>query len=381
MIRHLLGEATEAEKVGLEHWLAESEDNRMLWERLTSPVFLDKVMGDRNREMRDKVWEHLQLRMKRPSVRKRRMYRLRTVAAVLVLALGGLAVVWLLRNGNPDLGEAGRGLPRPIQAGRFRAFVELAGGKQVLLENDTTLYFENQGVHLVSRQDTLNLVSSCPVGPSANGLHSIRIPRGGEYIARLEDGSVVYLNADTEVRVPTDFGSGNRQVWLKGEAFFSVAHEPEHPFTVHTEKADISVWGTEFDVRAYGEEPEMLATLVEGSVRVSSGKASGLLKPGEQARVDGHGAIGTARVNVYRFIAWKIGRMVFEGERLERIMTELQRWYNFEVFYANPGLKELRFTIDILKYDDLSKVLELLEKTEKVKIVQKGRAVLLSEWP
>ena len=57
--------------------------------------------------------------------------------------------------------------------------------------------------------------------------------------------------------------------------------------------------------------------------------------------------------------------MVFVNERLEKIMTDLQRWYDFDVFYANPSVQDMRFTIDILKYDDISKVLNLIEKMEK----------------
>ena len=90
------------------------------------------------------------------------------------------------------------------------------------------------------------------------------------------------------------------------------------------------------------------------------------MHPGEQAQVADLGAITVERVNVYPHTAWIKGRMVFVNERLEKIMTDLQRWYDFDVFYANPSVQDMRFTIDILKYDDISKVLNLIEKMEKV---------------
>lgn len=167
-------------------------------------------------------------------------------------------------------------------------------------------------------------------------------------------------------------------MWLKGEAFFDVTPDKNRLFTVHTEKAKISVLGTEFDVRAYEDEKEVVTTLVQGMVEVSSGKVTGRLNPGDQARVDKAGEISTEKVDVYPFIAWKTGRMVFEDAPLEQIMTELQRWYDFEVFYSNPDVKAMRFTIDILKYDDISKVLNLMEKMQKVIFTQKGRTVVLS---
>ena len=83
---------------------------------------------------------------------------------------------------------------------------------------------------------------------------------------------------------------------------------------------------------------------------------------------------------LYPFIAWKNGRMVFENERLEKIMAELQRWYDFELFYADPDVKEMHFTIDILKYEEISKVLNLMERMNKVKFTQKGRTVVVNSY-
>ena len=73
-----------------------------------------------------------------------------------------------------------------------------------------------------------------------------------------------------------------------------------------------------------------------------------------------------------------MGRMVFVNERLEKIMTDLQRWYDFDVFYANSSVQDMRFTIDILKYDDISKVLNLIEKMEKVSFNRQNRTVVVN---
>ena len=208
----------------------------------------------------------------------------------------------------------------------------------------------------------------------------MRIPHGGEYITRLPDGSVVHLNAGSELKVPVHFGTDCREVWLRGEGFFEVTHRENLIFTVHTDKADISVLGTEFDVRAYANEKEVVTTLVQGAVGVNSGRTYDRLRPGEQARIAGKGDIRIAEVDVYPFIAWKTGRMVFENERLEKIMAELQRWYDFELFYANPDVKEMHFTIDILKYEEISKVLSLMERMNKVKFTLKGRTVVINSY-
>ena len=82
--------------------------------------------------------------------------------------------------------------------------------------------------------------------------------------------------------------------------------------------------------------------------------------------MDNMGKIEVREVNVDEFVAWKSGRVVFVNARLEDIMDELQRWYDFNVFYSSPELKELRFTMDIMKYKEVSEIFELMEKIKKV---------------
>ena len=99
-------------------------------------------------------------------------------------------------------------------------------------------------------------------------------------------------------------------------------HEDNRKFIVRTDKADIAVLGTEFGVRVYTEEKELLTTLVKGSVEVKSDNDVYRIVPGEQAKVDHEGKIVVREVNVDEFVAWKSGRIVFVNARLEDIMND-----------------------------------------------------------
>ena len=99
--------------------------------------------------------------------------------------------------------------------------------------------------------------------------------------------------------------------------------------------------------------------------------------PGEQAKVDHQGKIVVREVNVDEFVAWKSGRIVFVNARLEDIMNELQRWYDFNVFYSTPELKDIRFTMDIMKYKEVSEIFELMEKIKRVSFSVNGNTVIL----
>lgn len=377
IVKDILGSASGEERRLLDEWRNQSEEHQRLYEKLVSGSFLEKAVSDNNKALRRREWKRLEARIVRRRGRSVRLIRFRVVAAVCILALG-IGAVGLWSNSRQDRG--GSPLAGSIRMGSPRAIVELAGGQQFLFNKDTTLRLEAQGIQLVSSRDTLDIIQPVIAGERGEEYNVVRIPHGGEYITRLPDGSVVHLNAGSELKVPVYFGTESREVWLRGEGFFEVVHRENLIFTVHTDKADISVLGTEFDVRAYTDEKEVVTTLVQGAVGVSSGRTYDRLKPGEQARIAGKGDVRVAEVDIYPFIAWKNGRMVFENERLEKIMAELQRWYDFELFYADPDVKEMHFTIDILKYEEISKVLNLMERMNKVKFTQKGRTVVVNSY-
>ena len=377
IVKDILGSASGEERRLLDEWRNQSEEHQRLYEKLVSGSFLEKAVSDNNKALRRREWKRLEARIVRRRGRSVRLIRFRGVAAVCILALG-IGAVGLWSNSRQDRG--GSPLAGSIRVGSPKAIVELAGGQQFLFNKDTTLRLEAQGIQLVSSRDTLDIIQPVIAGERGEEYNVVRIPHGGEYITRLPDGSVVHLNAGSELKVPVYFGTESREVWLRGEGFFEVVHRENLIFTVHTDKADISVLGTEFDVRAYTDEKEVVTTLVQGAVGVSSGRTYDRLKPGEQARIAGKGDVRVAEVDIYPFIAWKNGRMVFENERLEKIMAELQRWYDFELFYADPDVKEMHFTIDILKYEEISKVLNLMERMNKVKFTQKGRTVVVNSY-
>ena len=374
IVKDILGSASGEERRLLDEWRNQSEEHQRLYEKLVSGSFLEKAVSDNNKALRRREWKRLEARIVRRRGRSVRLIRFRVVAAVCILALG-IGAVGLWSNSRQDRG--GSPLAGSIRVGSPKAIVELAGGQQFLFNKDTTLRLEAQGIQLVSSRDTLDIIQPVIAGERGEEYNVVRIPHGGEYITRLPDGSVVHLNAGSELKVPVYFGTESREVWLRGEGFFEVVHRENLIFTVHTDKADISVLGTEFDVRAYTDEKEVVTTLVQGAVGVSSGRTYDRLKPGEQARIAGKGDVRVAEVDIYPFIAWKNGRMVFENERLEKIMAELQRWYDFEVFFQQQEVKNYRFRGVLSRDMDIRQALDIIEETTDLKFDIKGKTILV----
>ena len=125
-------------------------------------------------------------------------------------------------------------------------------------------------------------------GAEASEMNSIQTPRGGQYEVILADGTKVWLNSASSLSYPTTFTGKNRQVLLKGEAYFEVAEDKNKPFKVSVADVQVEVLGTHFDVMAYEDENAIKTALLAGAVRVTrNGIGSQVLAPTRRRRWTG----------------------------------------------------------------------------------------------
>ncbi len=197
----------------------------------------------------------------------------------------------------------------------------------------------------------------------------------------LEDGTHVWLNADSKLKYPAVFTGKQRRVYLEGEGYFDVAKDSIRPFLVETREQNIQVLGTAFNVYAYFGEQMNYTTLVRGkvSVRDKRGGKQWILHPGQQVCMDVTNEECVVReVDVRKEIAWKDGLFVFHGQTLEQIMTKLARWYDITVFFQSEEAKSLLFKGNLPRYSDFQIMLNVLEKSSNVQFNVKDRVVTVS---
>ena len=150
----------------------------------------------------------------------------------------------------------------------------------------------------------------------------------------LPDGSKVWLNANSELRYPSDFNADTRTVELTGQGYFEVTKNAHKPFIVKADKDySVEVLGTSFNVSAYKDESMIETTLVEGSVKlnvVSGGKRmTQMLKPNEKAEYQkGAGKIKVFGVNTEYDTAWKNGEIIFRNHPMDKVLKTLERHYH-----------------------------------------------------
>ena len=168
----------------------------------------------------------------------------------------------------------------------------------------------------------------------------------------LQDGSVVKLNSGSELRYPSSFaGMDNRQVYLKGEAFFEITKNPKKPFVVKTEEMFTQVYGTVFNISAYENDDKIEVVLVEGSVGVGGKNAFNaetlkMIKPFQKVTNSKvlYNTYHIEDVDVTPYIAWTKGIVAFQNEQMSGIIKKLERQFNVKIINENEMLGELRFT-------------------------------------
>lgn len=212
--------------------------------------------------------------------------------------------------------------------------------------------------------------------------NTLTIPRGGQFSLILSDGTKVWLNSETQIKYPVKFQSGQvrRVELLYGEAYFEVASSALHQgdrFQVYSEKQQIEVLGTVFNVRAYTNEDKILTTLVEGSINIQTSKVNKKLEPKEQAvliKEREEISIQTPQ-DLFNEIAWQQGYFSFKAQTLEQLMQNLSRWYNVDYIFKNPEKGKLLFTGVLERESTIDDLLIYIEKTNEVQFKIEERTV------
>ncbi len=254
-----------------------------------------------------------------------------------------------------------------IRPGNNKAVLTLADGKKITLNDfGNGEIAEQQGIKVIKSADgQLIYTLSNPKDFSNSTLYNtIETPMGGQYQVNLPDGSRAWLNSGSYLRYPIKFSGKERKIEISGEVYFEVAKMEGIPFKVQAGEQTIEVLGTHFNVMAYTDEASINTTLVEGSVKVTNGKKSTIIIPGQQSRLK-NGEFEVLSVDIDEAIAWKNGFFVFKNENLESMMRKISRWYDVEVVYQG-NIVDKSFGGKISRSRNISEVLKILESTGSV---------------
>lgn len=387
IMKYLRNELSESEKIRLDEWLSESPDNRDLFNRLQDEYFMLRQQQslksfDAEAALK-KIKENINQESTVVSIKKNRNKWWMAAAAILVVA-ASLTYIFILKQNNA--GEASSQLVKSttpakddVQPGSNKAILTLADGSTIELDAVNNGMLAKQGNMKVIKLSGDKLAYEKADGSIKDiQYNTISTPRGGQFQLVLADGSHVWLNAASSITFPTSFAGDKREVSISGEAYFEVAHHAGKPFRVSANNVIVQVLGTHFNMSAYANEGNISTTLIEGAVKVIDGKASAVIKPGEQAIVKNSSEqISVLKdVNLESIIAWKNGKFNFQEEDIHSIMRKLERWYDIKVTIQQDVTKE-KFVGVISRDVQLSQILRMLEKTGVVGFSVVGKTVIV----
>ncbi|NDV80694.1 FecR family protein [Bacteroides sp. 51] len=202
--------------------------------------------------------------------------------------------------------------------------------------------------------------------------NTLYVPAGQRAQITLQDGTTVWLNAQSTMTYPSHFMGDERRVSISGEAYFNVARNERNPFIVSASDIEMKVLGTEFNVYCYPDAEVIQTSLISGSVKVSklNQPHSGvILKPNEQITIKGN----QMQVNTIKqqdAFLWKEGIYSFEDERLEQIMKKLELYYDVTIVIKNESLKNRKYTCKFRQRDSIDEILEIICRIHRFKVVR-----------
>lgn len=300
--------------------------------------------------------------------RRRRVFRLwHGVAAAAVIAVVVSSIV-LWRDTPVGNNKTISLIGTPART----AILELAGGERHYLGGNEIEFKEEDGAQLAISSGKLVYDKKSGEEQEEEQLvyNKIIVPRGaGLYRIVLSDGTIIWLNSDSQLEYPEKFAREERRIRVCGEAFFDVVRDTTRPFVVETAMQSVSVLGTEFNVSAYPSEPE-LTTLASGKVKVMpiKGMEAVVLSPGEQSVLSADGEqLSVHQVKVSDVVSWKDGMINIENMSLREILKVVSRAYDVDFDMNSLPAEDIILRGSVSGDESLEVFLAVLSKVADVK--------------
>ena len=347
-----------SEKRQLDSWRSESKEKEHVF------LNLQRI----STEELEKRYDGVDVDLKWKSFKKRQQQRKRNirvgvaVVASICLLITSALWLWLGTLGEERVVLAEQGQQNNVclvlSTGEV-VDISNVGQDEVKLDKGTKLYEGNR----------LEYVQPDSLHKKELEFNQLIIPKGTFYHLVLSDGTKVWLNADSKIKYPVSFGQDKREVSLRGEGYFEVAKDSARPFIMSTDKMDVKVLGTTFDVNTYEDEGKSFVVLVEGLVEVSAGKGeSRIITPGYMAEVDMHDVqakIHVSKCDTEHYIAWKSGNFSFRNALLTEILKRVSRYYDVTVI-REQVFEEEYYTGDVSSDVSLESLLAVIESSTSV---------------
>ena len=189
----------------------------------------------------------------------------------------------------------------------------------------------------------------------------------GKSKVTLPDGTEVWLHSNTTLSYNSNLQSDKREVDLQGEAYFSVKHDTNIPFVVHSNGASVKVHGTKFNVNSYSMSDNILVSLYEGSVSMKIANKDVMLKPGEEGNYDKlKNTLDVKNGDVDFAKSWTNDQLRFKDKNLRYVCRYLAKWYSVDIVIdsAIADNQSYSFTLQNESLEDVIRIMSRINSIE-----------------
>lgn len=293
--------------------------------------------------------------------------------AAVALVFLTIGIIWKSLPDQPDLSKLGDQLIERSHYNGNDAYIIFSDGESIAMrEKESNVEYKRNGQIIINKDDTIRIKS----GSKAPEINQLIVPYGKNSSIQLPDGTTVFLNSGSKLIYPSFFKGKTREVFLAGEGFFEVFHNPQMPFSVKTGELSVKALGTSFNVSAYPADKITEVVLVEGMVglRESGFKLMNkqqILQPDQLAFFDRKTKQITVKdVNVENYVTWCRGYLNFESTDLSKIIVKLERYYDIHMKLQDPLLGSKKISGKLKLKEDKDNVLNVLASTASVELTK-----------
>jgi len=206
--------------------------------------------------------------------------------------------------------------------------------------------------------------------------NTLVVPVGKRSHLTLADGTKIWVNSDSKVIYPVQFGKKQREIFVEGEIYLDVNPHKEVPFILKTRDSEVTVLGTEFNVTAYENELKTDIVLVTGKVEVKlPGNQKATLTPNQLISYDAEtNKSHISQVDITNYTSWKDGYYQFRRETMDIVLKKVAKYYGMRMTWD----KEVGYLVCSGKLDlkdDPEEVLSALEKAAPIEIARNSEIV------
>lgn len=316
IIKQRKGEITPEERMELDAYAAQNEDNKRLVEDYSRYKYVLEEIKSSDEWRTEANWRRVESGLPRKVVGMKFYW---VAAAAIVIFLG---VGWLLVNKKP------RSIP-PV-------------------------------------------VANVDHGPNTSfKINSLETAIGESRSLQLSDGSSLWLNSATSVQYPDRFSGPERAVTLlEGEVHCEIFKDASRPFKMHIQDMEVKVKGTKFDVSAYKDDTLVRTTLLEGSITLKAGNDSLSLRPGEQAIWAPGKKLKKIKVDTVeaqsRSEGWKENKFRWKKADLKTVLNDIGHWYNYKII-CGKEVSQDPYDVTILRSQTVKDVLKKIAAYSEIK--------------